>query len=273
MDEDLVNLAENSLNRAEEVFEFSQDEQKNMNKAEDVLEITQNDQNSQKICALERELDEAGKKIVAKHFAVIRGMNKSGGMEDLAYCILLFFDIDVPRAFFWEPVSKFFANPSPLLQRIRLSQQTARNRKIGDSVVREMIKRLKNIDKSEVESHKYSKEIKPFIEFLEKFVEFFSCLWPGCLVEPEGSKKKFKIPMTKKNVEETELNKKINQEKRLLQELRYQERKLKWDEERNVKKEFKQEQLRDMQREINYSKNIEDEYKKMQEFVKKGNKK
>lgn len=272
MDEDLVNLAETSLNNPENVLETLQDDQKTVNKAEDVLETRQDSQESLKISAIERELDETGKKIVAKHFAVIRGMNKSGGMEDFAYCILLFFDIDVPRTFFWEPVSKLFANPSPLLQRIRQSHQIVKNRKIEDSVVREMAKRLKNINKGEVESHKYSKEIKPFIEFLEKFVEFFTTSWPGCLIEPEGSKKKFKIPMTKKNVQETELRQKINQEKRLLQELRYQERKLKWDEERSVKKEMKQEQLRDLQREINYSKDIEDEYKKKQETGKKRNK-
>ena len=75
--------------------------------------------------------------------------------------------------------------------------------------------------------------------------------------------------MSQKNKEEHELVKKINQEKRLIQELRYQERKLKWEEERQIKKEIKQEELRDQQREYFYTKNIEDEFREKQVKPKK----
>lgn len=253
MDEDLANLVENSEIKGKERQESEKEGEEN-----------------EKILRLGREMEEAGKKIVAKHFAVLRGMDKCGmELGDLAYCILIFFGQGVPRGFFWEPVSKLFANPGPLLQRVRLSKEIVKNRQVNDLIIRDIVKKLKNIDKNEVDSHKHNKEIQAFILFFEKFVEFFATFWPGCLVEPEIPKKKFKIPMSKKSVEETELSKKINQEKRLLQELKYQERKLKWEEERNIKKEIKEEQLRDLQREINYSKSIEDEYKKKQKSEKK----
>ena len=75
--------------------------------------------------------------------------------------------------------------------------------------------------------------------------------------------------MSQKNKEEHDLVKKINQEKRQLQELRYQESKLKWEEERQIKKEIKQEELRDQQREYFYTKNIEDEFREKQVKPKK----
>ena len=121
----------------------------------------------------------------------------------------------------------------------------------------------------EVERMKNKKELEIWVEFFRKFCDGYREHWPDALIEPEPSKKKFKIPMSQKNKEEHDLVKKINQEKRQLQELRYQESKLKWEEERQIKKEIKQEELRDQQREYFYTKNIEDEFREKQVKPKK----
>ena len=50
--------------------------------------------------------------------------------------------------------------------------------------------------------------------------------------------------------------------------MKYKERRLKLEEERNIKKEMKLEELRELQREINYSKSIDDEFKRTQMIMK-----
>ena len=84
----------------------------------------------------------------------------------------------------------------------------------------------------------------------------------------EAPKRKFRIPQSAKKLEENQLLQQINKEKKILQEMKYKERRLKWEEERNIKKEMKLEELRELQREINYSKSIDDEFKRTQMIMK-----
>jgi hypothetical protein len=261
-----------------EISENLEISQQNLENSQEKIEISheclENSEESVEISLKKKEiliqLSEIGKKVNAKTFAGVKFMAKAGNqLESLAFSLLEYFQQEVPRSFLWEPICKLFSNPGPLISKIRNAEEEIKNKKISENVVKVIWKKINEVDRNQVGSFKSAKDLNVFIEFLVKFCEVYLEFWPETLIETAQPKKKFKIPMSQKNIEEHELIKKINQEKRLLQELKYQERKLKWEEDRQIKKELKQEQFRDQQREIIYTKNIEEDFKKKQNEKKK----
>ena len=256
MDEDLVNIAER-LENPEKIEKIEKNQK---------LEVLDLDLKEKSL----KSLENTAKKINAKVFAEVKNMGKNANqVETIALCLLEFFGVEVPRSFVWEPVCRLFSNPGPLIAKVRKATEVVRNKEMDDERVRRIFKAVESVKVEEVERMKNKKELEIWVEFFKMFCDGYREHWPDALIEPEPTKKKFKIPMSQKNKEEHELVKKINQEKRLIQELRYQERKLKWEEERQIKKEIKQEELRDQQREYFYTKNIEDEFREKQVKPKK----
>jgi hypothetical protein len=215
-------------------------------------------------------LEEAVKAINAKAVMGLRRVQNVGNSVDmLAVCVLVLFEQTVPKGFYWENVAALCMNPGVIIGFVRKSVEIVKNKQLLESNVREIFQKLETVDKNEIESHKLGKELRIFYDYLDRLCSFYIYLWPSTMNEVEGPKRKFRIPASVKNVQENEMLQQINKEKRLLQELKYQERKLKWEEERNIKKEMKQELIREMQREINYSKSIEDEFRAKQDEAKK----
>lgn len=209
------------------------------------------------------------KQITAKHILALKSLiGPNSAIEALGNCILLLFGKNSLKNYPWEQVAQIFANPGLAIYHVRNTPVLIQNKKIPVEAFKEISLLLAQVRPSELFSHKLNKELEFFYTFCKESCDFFFTLWPENKAN-EPQKKKFKIPrIASANDEKSELQQKINKEKKMLQEIKYQERRLKWEEERSIKKEMKQEELRELQREINYSKSIDDEFKRNQAIKK-----
>ena len=210
------------------------------------------------------------KSISAKTILKLKSISSPNNTIDmLANCILLLFNKSLPKTFPWEQVSILFSNPGVAISQIRKTEENIRSKTIQNSAIIKISQWILQINKEDINSHPLHKELTIFLNYLKETSEFYLKIWPDSLEIQENPKRKFKIPQSLKKIEENELQQQINREKKALQEMKYKERLLKWEEERNIKKELKLEQLREFQREFNFSKSIEDEYRKTKEAKKK----
>ncbi|OMJ92764.1 hypothetical protein SteCoe_4393 [Stentor coeruleus] len=261
MDDDIVNISEINGMQSQEDSEIPQvNEMPPPEPAELIYPIE-----TTKRSYLKLSID----KITAKCLSSLRSIKDfSSSSDHLAISILLFFDKPVPKSFPWEAVSSLFSNPGNIIHQIRKTPEMVQNKKILESTIRDILTRLSKIIESEFSLAKNSKSLFLIYDFLKATCDYYTHLWPETTTLVPVVKKKIRIPQTVKVSEQTELQQQINKEKKLIRDLQYKERLLKWDEERSIKKELKQEELRDIQREIIYSKSLEDEYKKKQAEVK-----
>lgn len=261
MDDDIVNISEINGVRSVEDSEILQ---VNEIPPPEPAELTYPIETA-KMSFLKLSID----KITAKCLSSLRSIKASSSSSDyLAISILLFFDKPVPKTFPWEAVSSLFSNPGNIIHQIRKTPEMVQAKKIPESTIRDLLTRLSKIIENDFSLIKNSQALFLMHDFLKATCDYYTHLWPETTTQNPVAKKKFRIPQTVKVSEQTELQQQINKEKKLIRELQYKERLLKWDEERSIKKELKQEELRDIQREIIYSKSLEDEYKKKQAEVK-----
>jgi hypothetical protein len=219
---------------------------------------------------IEEKLLNSIKQISARSILNLKSIqNPSNSLDNLAVCILLLFDAPVPKSFPWEKVSVLLSNPGPIIQQIRKTPDLIKSKHKSDACIRDILSLIPHIKDQDLSSHKLKKDLEFVLNFIKISCDYHIILWPDSIKPVEIPKRKFQIPQSSKKTLENSLQAQINKEKKIIQEIKYKERLMKWEEERNIKKEFKLEELRELQREINYSKSIEDEYKKNQASKKK----
>ena len=157
------------------------------------------------------------KQFTAKSVLNLKSMpNPCNTIDNLGIVILNLFEKPIPKSYPWEQVKIFFSNPGIFIHQLRKLPDYIKNKQISENIIREIINILPLIRIEDIEIHKFSKELKHFLDFIKECCEFYLQLWPETKIQAEAPKRKFKIPQNKKTIEETQLQQQINKEKKNL---------------------------------------------------------
>ncbi|CAG9327645.1 unnamed protein product [Blepharisma stoltei] len=242
-----------------------------------------------------KELHQAISQISAKDVVSVRGItNPNPSIEMIGIIFLLIFNQQIPRFHPWEAFVPFIAQPGLVIQRLRALPLAIDNKEIGDDMMYQVKKLVKEIDPNELAEYNSAQLLYQVLVEISKFcrVSVSDSSIPLSLntakdVSKPAPKNPFKEkpkplqiqskpqskptspaqPLSPKEILDSEnpdlIKKLIQEEQQAVVKLRGAQKKAYWDEKRFTKSEIILEEKLQEEREFQYDKAMKDHYEKL----------